>query len=198
VAHPKLRTAGRWLSPTTFILAGLCFALPFVTVSCGTPGGYGRADTGGTTSYSGVDLAIGGRPDVTPPERILPAASQREDRLPPQPAAVIVLVLVATGTGVAIAMGDRRARRGTVAMIAGLAATALLVNQALSESEVTLRVGEQISLVSPGADPHRFVRTGVGFAACLLLLVLAAVINAVGWWRGRPRVALVAPAPVEP
>jgi hypothetical protein len=189
----KFRTAGRLLSPTTFILAGVCFALPFVTVGCDTPGGYGRAAPGGTTSYSGVDLAVGGRPDISPPDKLRPVAEQRDDRLPPQPTALIVLVLIAAGTGAAITIEDRRTRRGAVALISGGTATALLVNQALAQSDVTLRVGREVSIASPGADPGKYVHTGVGFGVCLVLLVLMAVVTAIGWWIARPRIALVDP-----
>jgi hypothetical protein len=186
-----IRTAGRVLSPTTLILAGVCLALPFVTVGCNTPGGYGRAAPGGSTSYSGIDLAVGGRPDVSPPLR--PAAQQREDRLPPQPTAIIVVVLLAAGTGAAITIDDRRSRRGTVALISGGAATALLVNQALAQSEVALRVGREVSLAAPGSDPGAYVHPGVGFWICLALLLVTAVVTAIGWWLVRPRLALVEP-----
>jgi hypothetical protein len=187
------RTAGRLLSPTSLILAGVCFALPFVAVGCDTPGGYGRAAAGGTTTYSGLDLAFGGRPDVSPPDKIRPVAEQRDDRLPPQPTALIVLVLVAAGTGVAITLEDRRTRRGAVALISGGAATALLVNQALAQSDVTIRVGQQVAVAAPGADPGKYVQTGIGFVVCLLLLMLTAVITGIGWWLVRPRLALVDP-----
>jgi hypothetical protein len=33
-----------------------------------------------------------------------------------------------------------------------------------------------------------FVHTGAGFILCAALLVLTAAVNAVGWWRLRPRV----------
>jgi hypothetical protein len=196
--NPKLRAGGRALSPTTLILAGLCFALPFVTVSCATPGGYGRAAPGGTVSYTGVDLAVGSRPDVSPADKLLPTAQQREDRLPAQPTAIILLILIAAGTGAAIAMTDVRARRATVGLLGGVAATALLVNQALAQSEVTVNVGEQISLASPGADPHQYVRAGLGFWLCLLLLLAVTAVNAVGWWRAKPKLALVAAGDAEP
>jgi hypothetical protein len=198
VVNPKLRATGRALSPTTLILAGLCFALPFVTVSCATPGGYGRAAQGGTVSYTGVDLAVGGHPDVTPTDKIRPADQQREDRLPAQPTALILLILIAAGTGVAIAMSDPRARRATVALLGGVSVTALLVNQALAQSEVTVNVGEQVALASPGADPHQYVKAGVGFGLCLLLLLAVTAVNAFAWWRSKPKPALVAAGEVEP
>jgi hypothetical protein len=192
VVNPKLRATGRALSPTTLILAGLCFALPFVTVSCATPGGYGRAAAGGTVSYTGVDLAVGGQPDVTPADKLRPDSQQRDDRLPPQPTALILLVLIAAGTGAAIAMTETRARRATVALIGGVAATALLVNQALAQSEVTVNVGEQLALASPGADPHQYVNAGIGFVICLILLLGVTVANAIAWWwRRKPQLALV-------
>ncbi len=188
----RLRAAGRWFSPTILVLALLCFVLPFATVSCDTPGGYGRAAPGGTTTYNGIDLAVGGRPDVTPPEKVLPVAQQREDRLPAQPAAIVVLILIVAATGFAIATSERRSRRASVAVLAAVAATALLVNQALVQAELALRVGDQLTAAPPpGKTVRDYVHTGAGFVLCLLLLLLALVVNAVGWWQARPRAALV-------
>jgi hypothetical protein len=191
VTARALRGAGRWVSPTTLVLAGLCFALPFVTVACNTPGGFGRAAPGGTTTYTGIDLAVGGRPDVSPPDKVRPAVG--DDRLWPQPAAAAVLLLIAAGTGFAIAVGEARVRRASVVALSGVAATALLVNQALVESELAVRVGEHITQPLPAGKTIRdYVQTGPGFGLCLLLLLLVAIGNGVAWWRGRPRPALVA------
>jgi hypothetical protein len=193
VVRPALSRIGRSLSPSALILAGICFAFPFVTVACDTPGGFGRAAPGGTTSYSGVDLIFGSRPDVGPPDKLRPAPAGQDDRLWPQPAAGIVLVLIVAGTALSITLSDRRVRRATVAALAGVAATALLVNQALVESELAVRVGEQLTQPLPAGKAIRdYVNTGPGFVFCLALLVPVSLVNAVGWLRARPRPALVA------
>ena len=186
------------------MLAGLCFLLPFVTVGCDTPGGYGRAAPGGSTTYSGVDLAVGGQPDVTPDHvRVLPPGEN--DRLPAQPAAAVVLVLIVAAIGFGVRVSAPRARRGAVAVLAGVGATALLVNQALVEATITVRVGDHLTRLvqSGGAVPagktaRDYVKTGNGFALCLLLLLVVAVANAVGWWLARPRTALVAHSDDQP
>jgi hypothetical protein len=183
-----LRRAGRWFSPVSLTLAGLCFLLPFVTVSCDAPGGFGRAAPGGTTTYTGVDLMVGGRPDVTPPDRVRPLPAGQDDRLWPQPTAIGVFIAIVIGVGIAVRVGNRRARRGGVAVVATAAVTALLVNQALVQGELTSRVADGLTAPLPaGKRLGDFVHTGVGFVVCAALLVLAAVLNAVGWWRLRPQ-----------
>jgi len=189
---------GRWFSPTTLVLAGLCFVLPFVTIACDTPGGYGRGAPGATTSYNGVDLAIGGRPTVAPPEKVRPLPEGVDDRLW-LPAATVVLVLIVTGTVLAFTITDRRVRRASLAALAGVAATALLVNQALAEAELAVRVGEQLAQPLPaGKSARDYVHTGPGFVLALVLLLSVGVANAIGWVRARPRPALVDGAPVGP
>jgi hypothetical protein len=184
---------GRWFSPTTLVLAGLCFVLPFVTIACDTPGGYGRAAPGATTTYNGIDLAIGGQPAVAPPEQVRPLPPGVEDDRLWLPAAAVVLLLIVTGTVLAITIADRRLRRASLAALAGVAATALLVNQALAEAELAVRVGEQLTRPLPdGKSARDYVHTGPGFVLALVLLLSVAVANAVGWVRARPRPALVA------
>jgi hypothetical protein len=188
-----LRRAGRWFSPVSLTLAGLCFVLPFVTVSCDAPGGFGRAAPGGTTTYTGVDLMVGGAPDVTPPDRVRPLPTGQDDQLWPQPTAIGVFVALIVGVGIAVRVGNQLARRGGVAVVAIAAVTALLVNQALVEGELTARVADGLTApmpVTPSGAVKRagdFVHTGVGFIVCAALLVLAGVVNAIGWWRLRPR-----------
>jgi hypothetical protein len=183
---------GRWFSPTTLVLAGLCFVLPFVTIACDTPGGYGRGAPGATTTYNGVDLAIGGQPAVAPPDRVRPLPAGVEDRLW-LPSATVVLLLIVTTTVLAFTIADRRVRRASLAALAGVAATVLLVNQALAEAELAVRVGEQITQPLPaGKSARDYVNTGPGFVLALVLLLSVGVANAIGWVRSRPRPALVA------
>jgi hypothetical protein len=192
-----LRRAGRWFSPVSLTLAGLCFLLPFVTVSCDAPGGYGRATAGGTTTYNGVDLMVGGEPDVSPPDRVRALPAGQDDRLWPQPTAIAVFVALVIGVGIAVRVGSQRQRRGGVAIVATAAVTALLVNQALVEGALTARVADGLTAPLPaGKRAGDFVHTGAGFVACAALLVLAGVLNAIGWWRLRPRALPAAEATV--
>ena len=190
-----MRRVGRWLSPTTLVLAGLCFTLPFASVAC-SPSGYARSAPGGTTTYTGFDLVLGDEPAVTPPDQQRPLPPGLEDRLWPQPAAIAVLLLVLGGVAYSIVVREARVRRGGVAVLGAVAATSLLVNQALVESELAVRVGSQLTQPLPaGTGVRDLVHTGGGFGLCLVLLVLVSAGNALGWWRARPRPALVAGDP---
>jgi hypothetical protein len=196
VTRPLLRRAGRGVNPAALVLAGICFALPFVTVACDIPGGYGRAAPGGTTTYTGFDLVTGGEPAVRPADRVRPLPPGHDDRLWPQPAAIAVLVLLAGAAGVSVAVAQPRLRRGGVAGLAAVAATALLVNQALVEAEVAVRVGDQLTQpLAAGRSARDYVDTGPGFVACLALLVVVAAANGFGWFRARRRAAAVEPEP---
>ena len=177
-------------------LAMLCFVLPFVTVSCDAPGGYGHGQAGTTTTYSGVDLVVGAEPKFSPPEKAKPPEAARDVKLYPQPAAAAVLLLLVAAIACALRVQDRRARRGGVALLAAIAATALLVNQALVESAVAVKLGDQLTApLPPGKVLRDYVNTGPGFGICLLLLLAAALANAIGWWTARARPALVAAPP---
>ncbi|MEU7865275.1 Hsp70 family protein [Dactylosporangium sp. NPDC049140] len=160
----------RWLSPVTLVLALLCFVLPFATVSCGLPDGYGHARPGGTTKYNGLDLALGGRPDVAA-DQLRPAGEWREDRLGPQPLYVGALVVVGVALVAALMLARPRRRRAVVAGLGALAGLSLVAGQALVVSRLAERVREQ-SAVPAGKDARDFVGTGAGFWLTLVLLAL--------------------------
>jgi hypothetical protein len=194
-----LRRVGRSFSPTVLVLVALCFLLPFVTVACDTPGGYGRAEPGGTTAYTGVDLITGGVPEVTPADKIRPAAEQRGDRLPPQPVATIVMLLVVAGAVTTAVAADARVRRAAAAVFAAGALVLLVINQAVVESALVAQVREQLTQPVPAGKTVRdYVKTGEGFGFSFLLLTLVVVANGIGWFRLRSRAApaFVAPMPV--
>ncbi|MEU8080517.1 hypothetical protein AB0B31_34295 [Catellatospora citrea] len=179
----SVRRFSRLLSPAGLVLAGLLFAAPFLTVSCDAPGGYGRAAPGGTTTYTGWDLATGGTPDVTA-DKLLPPEQRRSDVLAPQPLAGAVLVLLVVGVLIAIGVGRARTRRGVVAALAAIAALFLLVNQATVRLLVEERLREQLTGPLPaGKDVGDFVQDQGGFGFALLALVLVALGNLAGWVR---------------
>ena len=171
--------------------------LPFVSVGCDTPSGYAGTSPGGSTTYNGVALVVGGKPEVTE-GHARPVPPGEDDRLPPQPATAMVLVLIVAATGFAIRVGEPRTRRAYVGGLAAAGATALLVSQALVQAELTLRVSDHLTRLAaagqkldPAKSARDYVHTGQGFGLCLLLLVVVIVVNAVGWWRARARPALV-------
>jgi hypothetical protein len=192
VVRRFVRAAARWLNPTTLGLAILCFVLPFVTVSC-APDGYGRGQAGTTTSYTGVDLVVGAEPKFSPPEKAKPPETAHSVKLYPQPAAAAVLLLLIAAIAYALRVQHPRSRRGGVALLTAIAATALLVNQALVESAVAVKLGDELTqALPPGKVLRDYVKSGPGFGICLLLLLVVAVVNAIGWWAARARPALVA------
>jgi hypothetical protein len=183
-----LRRATRWVSLAGFVLAGLCFLLPFVTVSCDVPGGYGRADPGGNTTYLGIDLVAGDEPEVRPPDKERPAGSRRPDRVGPQPLAIAALVLI--GAGAAVAGVHRNGVRRAGSALVGLAAAGFLtLNQAVTQKQLADLVAAQLTGPPPeGRTPASYVHTESGFLICLVLLVLTALGNATFWivgWRRR-------------
>ncbi|MEV6930904.1 Hsp70 family protein [Dactylosporangium sp. NPDC051485] len=160
----------RWLSPVTLVLALLCFVLPFATVSCELPNGYGHAKPGGTTEYNGLDLALGGRPDVQPDQR-RPADEWREDRIEPQPLYAAALLVLGAALVTALTLTRQRRRRALMAGLGALAGLSMVAGQALVVNRIADRIREQ-SAVPAGKDARDFVGTGTGFWLLLTLLAL--------------------------
>jgi actin-like ATPase involved in cell morphogenesis len=173
----------RWLSPTTLVLALLCFVLPFATVSCGLPDGYGRAQPGGTTTYTGIDLAVGGSPDV-PADQLRPLSQQRTDRFAPQPLVLAALLTAIAALVVAVAVRAPRRRRALVAVLGVVSALCLFAGEAVMVDLLATRVRAQSALPA-GRTAKDFVGTGLGFWLALTLLAGAAAGNALGLLRVR-------------
>jgi hypothetical protein len=196
-----IRKAGRWFNPVTLTLAALCFALPFVSVSCDTPGGYAGATPGGTSSYNGVALIIGGAPEVDAGHE-RPVPPEENDRLPPQPALAGALIAILAAAAASVAIAHSRARRAAVASLAAAGATALVVGQVLAQAELRVRVSDHLARLAqagerldPSKTANDYVHTGPGILLCLALLVIVTVVNAIGRWRSRPVPALVGHVP---
>jgi hypothetical protein len=181
---PVTRKVLRALSPAGFLLTLLCFALPFVTVSCDAPGGYGRSAPGGFTSYTGFDLATGEAPDVDP-QHLRPAAEQRDDRFDPQPFAIAALLALVAGI-VTVVIRETAVRRIAAALCAGAAGAMLLANQAVTEALVEARLNVQLTVPMPaGKSATDYVHTGNGWGGAVLLSVVLLAGNLAGWWRRR-------------
>ena len=177
-----LQVVGRFLSPTGLVLAGLCFLLPFATVACDTPGGFGRAAPGGTTTYTGIHLITGTEPDVSPPDKVRLPAQWQDDRLGAQPLATIVVLLILVGLVATIVLTDAGLRRANVATAAGGALVLLVLNQAFVTGALTSMVGDQVTTPLPaGKELKDYVNTGPGFVFCGALLFVTAIPNAIGW-----------------
>jgi hypothetical protein len=177
----------RMLTPTGFVLTGLCLVLPFVTVSCDAPGGFGRAEPGGTTTYSGVDLVSGGGPTV---DKLLPAAQQHGDRLGVQPLAVVFVLLLVAGAVATWLIRERQRRRITAAALAAVGIMLLAANQVTTSALLQARLSEQLAVPMPaGKRAADYVHTDGGFAVCLLALLILLATNLVAWagsyWRTR-------------
>ncbi|MET7423432.1 Hsp70 family protein [Dactylosporangium sp. NPDC005555] len=168
----------RWRSPATVLLILLCFALPFATVSCEPLDGYGRAQRGGTTQYTGFDLASGGSPAVSPADQRRPPDPRHPDRLDPQPPHIAALLLLAAILAVTAGLAHDRRRRAVTAALAGLAVLVLTAGQLIVTDRLAGAVVAQ-SRLPEGKAAADMVGTGPGFWLAATLLALLAAGNAV-------------------
>jgi hypothetical protein len=195
-AGPLVR---RLLSPTGFVLAALCFLLPFLAVRCESPQATGVSAGSLEYRWAGVDLVTGRRPDLevrqeqdgnldngleryaernyagggafTPPALVVAA----------QPLAIIALALLAIGlASAALPRGRWRAVAG--AGSAMLAALALIGAQAHARAQLTARLAE-LAPAYVGSDDfpdsRRFVHTMGGFWLAFVLLMVVGLVNVV-------------------
>jgi hypothetical protein len=193
-----LALLGRLASPAGLLLAGLCFALPFLTVSCS--GEEGGQSFSGSLSYTGGDLVVGGRVDlqyetrdergvrrvdVTDLERS-PGSDSPVEPIPVEPFAVAAVALLGVGVlaGLLRPAGLRRLAAGTAALVAVI----LLVGGTLRSRS---RMGEQIAplLSDTKTGAADMIDFGYGLWLALGLLLVVAVGNIAG--------SLRVPAPGE-
>lgn len=163
----------KWLRPSLLALVALCFFLPFIAVSCDAPGGFGRVDSGGTTSYTGFDLAFGGEPTRSP-DQLLPDGKGVSDLIGLQPAALIGLVLLAATLVCALAIRRPAARNVTVAALTLATALTLGIAQLLAHATLSTMLAEQLTSQNLPQDAVAgdYVRVGVGFTAAMIGLGL--------------------------
>lgn len=185
-----VRAVSRWLRPSTLGLVLIAFALPFLTVSCDTPGGFGHVSAGGTTSWSGYDLLSGSEPGRTA-EHLLPAAESATDDLGLQPLVLMAYALVVAATVCALVIRARQRCRLVTVVLAGLASVGLAAGLLLARAQAVTLVSEQLAdrEIPPDRTIASFVDVGGGYVICQVLLGVVLVVDLVWWLAGRRRAA---------
>jgi hypothetical protein len=190
----RARVSRLW-SPVGLLLAGLLFALPFLTVSCTGPGPAGRTGTSLTYTFQGTDLLTGGHADLTwrqdrdgRSERVLAADDYRSsggNGQPPglpidaQPFAIVAVVLLLAGVAAALApIRELRALGAGAAAL--LAATALVLSETQAYRALVgdaARYAPAYGTTGAGGAAQDAVRTAYGFWLALGVLAAVAVTN---------------------
>ena len=166
-----LRRLARFGAPILLVAALLLFLLPFLVVSCDVPGGYGRMSPGGTTSYTGVSLAVGTPPSIDE-EHLRPAADQQPDLLGAQP----LVTLAAMGLIVALGLA-LTARWVPAAAVAVASAVGLVIGLLVARSSLIDQVARQATVPFPaGKAAGDYVGVAYGFWLSLGLTLVGAVL----------------------
>jgi hypothetical protein len=182
--------AKRLISPAGFLLSLICFAFPFLAVSCEPP----ERSLHTTAEYIGWDFVFGGQPDLAGPgaDRFAGIKDDRDMtdsmRADPQPAAILAFVVIAGG--VTLAFAPRPQTRSAAALSAGVLASLLLVT-----NQITVHNRAVSELTEPGS---RFARARVfdvtppryGFWLALTFLLAVAGYNAYEIVQARRRASL--------
>ena len=171
--------ASRLFTPAGLCLALICFLFGFLAVSCDTPGGYGRTGQGGTTTYSGLDLAIGTAPTIDP-GRVDAEFQSRSDLIGWQPAIALAALAIMVGV---VAGASAMSRRRMVVVGSTAAAAALLVlGELLAHHRLTGQVADQLrEPLPPGKTPGDYVVVGGGFTTALAILAVVLACQLAGY-----------------
>ncbi len=167
------------LSPGGFLLVLLCFALPFVTVSCDHPAGTVTLD------YTGGDLLLGGEPTVSG----LPRSAPRPDGVFADAQLFAFFAFFAGFVGLCTGFAWLwRARFFAGLGAAGLAAVFLVANQ----FTVVRRIRDEIEASGPfspeAADQMVVTRYGFWLALALSGLLVGYHVFEVVSRRERPSI----------
>jgi len=179
----------RWLRPSMFLAVLIFFAFPFLTVGC-LPANFGHVSAGGTTAYTGYDLALGLAPSRAK-DHLLPTGQRSADLLGVHPLLIIAVVLVLAGLAAGIWIQVVSVRRVASAAAAGLAALFVPVGAGLARSSLIGLVEGQTATVNlgEGKSAASFVSYDKGYLLSLTALVVVAVVDiglVVGaLWRSR-------------
>jgi hypothetical protein len=185
---------GRLLSPAGFGLVLLLLLLPFLAVSCGS----GEETAVGT--FTGIDMVIGGEPDLVVPAMTDEEAQQAQqaivamfhDQIDAQPLAILatLVMLLAMAAGL---VRERMVRHGLSAGLAVLA-TALLAG---AVARAISRIEEGLRNIAEQPETAAFdVSLRYGFWLCVAVLAALAVGHALALVRAW-RAPAPAPAPAE-
>jgi hypothetical protein len=175
----------RLFTPAGLSLALICFLFGFLAVSCDTPGGYGRTGPGGTTTYTGLDLAVGTAPTIDP-GRVAPPLASRPELLGWQPAVALAALAIMVGM---VAGASAMSRRRLVVVGSTSAAVALLVlGELLAHHQLTGQVADQLrEPLPPGKAPGDYVVVGGGFSTALAILAVVLACHLAGYLLRRRR-----------
>ncbi len=187
IPHPsRFRVWLRRLRSGLLISALLAFFLPFASVSCGTPAGYGSAGGGVTANYTAYTLATGGQPDLDPFDRQRPkVATDGEDHVASQPLALAALAL--TVAALVFSLSSRRTGPRWVAALSMLAASTVALEFLIFRAVWSARIGAKLDrLVSDAqasqhTDASGFVVPAIGLYVLVLLLLSSAGVALVSW-----------------
>jgi hypothetical protein len=163
-------TRSRLVSPAGFLLVLLCFALPFVAVSCHSPAGTI------TARYSGADLVVGGEPDIVTDGRV-PARTGTVDAPDLGVQSLAVITVVAVLAGIAVALLPAVRTRVLAGVAAGLVAfLGLVANQVVVVDALIKEVAR--SSTASVRQANDAVESGSGFTLALVLLLAVVGHNA--------------------
>src|SRR5262245_14381454 len=189
----------RLSSPTGFIVIAACFLLPFVTVSCSSAPGAAI-----TANYTGADLVVGARADLTASEQVrerfgptptvdrapLPTLAQIHDHytkpIPVQPFMVFALVLLGVGIVAAAvplpwprALAESGLALGALVFLAAGEVLARHAAVTRITADATPYLGSASGTSPSGTKVTIDPRTGFGFwlAVSLLVPLVAATIT---------------------
>jgi len=184
------------ISPYTLVIAMLIFLIPFASVSCATPAGYGSMGGGITAKYNGLDLAMGGLPTLEAPQNVTAPAPTADDGIPLQP--LFTLALLLTAAAFVAALRARAQRALAVLVLSGAALAAAVAGFAVFDTWLTDRiVAALVRQANPrlaSTDPATYVNADLGFVLLVLLLAVTLVANGVALLRRRPALASREPA----
>ncbi len=175
----RVWTSLRWVRPPVLALVLAFFALPFLTVGCDTPGGFGRVSAGGTTSYRGYQLAFGLEPSRGPVEHVLPDGQGVDDRLGVQPLAVAALLLVLAALTASIVVSTAQLRRLICCVLASTALVATVVAVLVVRTRLVDLVADQLHdrPVPPDRTAAGYVSWGAGFGLTVVMLAAAGLVD---------------------
>jgi hypothetical protein len=176
-------SAGAWsgavrrvVTPSGLLLALICFAFPFVSVSCGTT----------TVDYSGWDLVVGDTPRVTTEGKVVrQATGWASEPVPIQPLALATFVIILICV---VAVLHPRVEPLLRAVVACGAASLLMVNQAVVYRAIVEEVRNSGERSMADGVAEGMVRARYGFWLTLAVLLGVAAYNvAEVLWRARAR-----------